>query len=267
MGKHRKTFSRESGSEGSYEIRRNGRYDSNGGPSIVKYKNGSLLFEMWHKNGKYHREDGPAIVKYYCNKADGSFFNNEKNRNKECMERYERQLSAEYWYYDGKDHRTDGPAIRCYDQYGQVTTEHWLQNGKYYSSDPNQATYISHSIDYSDEWSRHSYKKEWRVGIRDGGDYDLHRIDGPAVIEHDWAYRREWWVNGERHRLIGPAVIVEDYDDVQYQYFFNDRDVTQLFEKWLKNNNVDEDWRTWDSETKVYILMIWKNNEMELLNE
>jgi hypothetical protein len=53
-----------------------------------------------------------------------------------------------------------------------------------------------------------------------------HRIDGPAVIDHNG--NEYWYFNGSRHRIDGPAIT---YADGTCRWFLDDVEYTKV--QWL----------------------------------
>lgn len=92
-------------------------------------------------------------------------------------------------------------------------------------------------------------REEWKI------DRNLHRTDGPALIEYNvlgGVYKEEWWYNGMLHRKNGPAII-EYYPSgkiIREKWYFYDichRDGVgkKPFELWLYSsssvNNTQKD--------------------------
>jgi len=64
----------------------------------------------------------------------------------------------------------------------------------------------------------------------------IHRIGGPAIERVDGVI--EWWLNDELHRIDGPAVI-DLYSDY-IEWWINDKELPkEEVEKWLKENKID----------------------------
>ena len=64
-------------------------------------------------------------------------------------------------------------------------------------------------------------------------DGQLHRVDGPAVIEADGHY--EWYLHGERHRVDGPAVI---FPDGPRYWYVQGHSLTETVEDWMQANSI-----------------------------
>jgi len=63
----------------------------------------------------------------------------------------------------------------------------------------------------------------------------LHRINGPAVVAHN--YYEIWYVNGKRHRLDGPAIM---WPNDNKGYWVNGKRLnTKKVETWIKSNNIN----------------------------
>ena len=82
-------------------------------------------------------------------------------------------------------------------------------------------TGISDMIEYPDG------TKEWYL------DYELHRLDGPAIEFADGS--KYWYRNGLKHRLDGPAI--EDSSGANF-WFINDEHVSGKVIAWLEEQNI-----------------------------
>jgi|ERR1700691_915888 len=72
----------------------------------------------------------------------------------------------------------------------------------------------------------------------------LHREDGPAVIYSDGTIN--YYLNGKLHREYGPAVI---WNNGSFEYYINNNNITKKVNKWIKENNIPEDWTNSDKIT------------------
>ena len=64
-----------------------------------------------------------------------------------------------------------------------------------------------------------------------------HRVDGPAAIHRKL---KMWYQNGELHRLCGPAVEWSDNDDNIVRWWIHGKSLdTQEVQSWLEQNNID----------------------------
>jgi hypothetical protein len=86
-------------------------------------------------------------------------------------------------------HRLNGPAITYYDEYGNVTCEQWISNGKKHRlNGPAELTYYSNGMVAYEMWCV---------------DGVPHRADGPAYVARDKTGSRR-----KRRGLIGKKVKV-----------------------------------------------------------
>ena len=99
-------------------------------------------------------------------------------------------------------------------------------------------------------------KIEYRFGL-DGShrwylDGLYHNDEGPSII---YAYGTKCWhKNGYRHRLDGPAI---EYIDGRKEWYFNDSYVTDLIEKWAKENDIDL--YNLSEDDKILIKLVWSD--------
>ena len=91
--------------------------------------------------------------------------------------------------------------------------------------------------------------KEWYLNDQ------LHRTDGPAVIEYFHSgevWIKEWYLNGEQHRTDGPASI-SNYQtgEIVYEWYLNDKEIYP--ENWLQENGYE--WPLTDDQQTELLLM------------
>ena len=66
---------------------------------------------------------------------------------------------------------------------------------------------------------------------------EIHREDGPAVIYPNG--KQCWYINGKFHREDGPAFISYGGTSVHYEYWFNNKHISEHIRKWAKERQVD----------------------------
>ena len=133
--------------------------------------------EWRNKQGQLHREDGPAII---CFNGGQGYFQN------------------------GKKHREDGPAVI----YPDGIKEWWL-NDKEILFSYSMLKYFVSKI-YS------KLKLEFGIIVEfKNKKGQLHRTDGPALIEPDGS--QLYFQNGKLHREYEPAMILSSGKQIYFQ--------------------------------------------------
>lgn len=137
----------------------------------MKIKNGwevkRLISKKHYHNGKLHHDTKPACIDLQGNK---------------------------YWYRHGRLHRSDGPAIE------RVSgSKHWYINGQWIADTKSKFEAVKRG-------------KHTKLGINFKivsfyKNFNLHKEDGPALIEVDMnRVTEKWYLKGKLHRKDGPAI-------------------------------------------------------------
>ncbi len=163
-----------------------------GGPAVLKYKNGQKVEECWYRHGEKHRDDGPAVTQH----AKGN-------------------VTIKFWFCQDKRHREDGPTEIHYKN-DQITKECWYRHGIQHREDGPAEIYYKKGKKVREFW--HSNSK-W------------HREDGPAVIQYEKGkIAAERWCRDGKLCPIGVLASVT-YRDISLEKFhWIDGDPTNIDE-------------------------------------
>ena len=93
---------------------------------------------------------------------------------------------------------------------------------------------------------------DYKIVFRSNG--NIHRDNGPARIWCDGD--QAWYIDGELHRIDGPAVM-NIYDNDEQEWMINGYNVDWEIRQWANDNNVDLDNLT--EQDKILIKLVWSD--------
>jgi antitoxin component YwqK of YwqJK toxin-antitoxin module len=117
------------------------------------------------------------------------------------------QIRSESWYLNGKYYREDGPAYQYWNSNGQIKFESWYLNDKLHREDGPS---FQEWYDNGQKMSEHWYLKG-----------NKHREDGPSIqywYEDGQKKSENWWLNGKfysREKWVNELKVIDSkyYDE------------------------------------------------------
>lgn len=250
----------------------NNNLHSTTGPSVIRYKDCSVIYEAWYDHGVI----GPVVISH-----DGCFMTETHyqngtihNSDGPAIVEYENGVPILSVYYkNGTIHNSDGPAVIRYVS-GCKSSEEWYIDGdlvedvpgkiEYYRSGNKKAEYNYKNSTLSDlnnpsvieyHYSGYIEKKFWYL------DNDIHGSPGIIIYNEDGdIIREESYVIGKRSSLDKPACCVypkgkhslsgavfvwfrngKKYRIDEPAYIEYDSFCNLKLEKWYKEDNLHND--------------------------